>query len=62
MTSRRPSVPQTASNQILRVERTGTDLLLTWNRDSESIRNATHAVLTINDGDRQENYSMDPAS
>jgi len=34
--------------------------LLTWNRDSEAIRNATHAVLTINDGDRQENYSMDP--
>jgi protein TonB len=58
--SRRPSVPQGASNQILRVERTGTDLLLTWNRDSEAIRNATHAVLTINDGDRQENYSMDP--
>jgi protein TonB len=58
--SRRPSVPQTASSQILRVERTGTDLLLTWNRDSEAIRNATHAVLTINDGDRQENYSMDP--
>ncbi|MGP8247326.1 MAG: TonB family protein [Bryobacteraceae bacterium] len=58
--SRRPSVPQTASNQILRVERTGTDLLLTWNRDSEAIRNATHAVLTINDGDRQENYTMDP--
>ncbi|MGA2118364.1 MAG: TonB family protein, partial [Bryobacteraceae bacterium] len=59
--SRRPSVPQSGSTQILRVERTGTDLLLTWNRDSEAIRNATHAVLTINDGDRQENYSMDPS-
>jgi protein TonB len=59
--SRRPSVPQSASNQILRVERTGTDLLLTWNRDSEAIRNATHAILTINDGDSQENYSMDPS-
>ena len=60
--SRRPSVPQNASNQILRVERTGTgtDLLLTWNRDSDAIRNATRAVLTINDGDRQESYSMDP--
>jgi len=35
-------------------------LLLSWNRDSDAIRNASHAVLTISDGERQESYNMDP--
>ena len=43
----------------LRVERTGTDILLTWNRDSDAIKTAQHAVLSIFDGDRHENYDMD---
>lgn len=43
----------------LHVERTGTDILLTWNRDSASIQHAKNAVLTISDGDRHENYDMD---
>ena len=43
----------------LRVERTGADILLTWNRDSFAIQRAAHAVLTISDGERHENYDMD---
>jgi len=50
---------QDSSPLALRIERTGTDILLTWNRDSDAIRNATHAVLSISDGDRRENYDMD---
>ena len=48
-----------APSLSLRVERTGTDILLTWNRDSAAILHAKHAVLTISDGDRHENYDMD---
>ncbi len=47
------------SSLALRVERTGTDILLTWNRDSAAIQHASHAVLSISDGERQENYDMD---
>ncbi len=43
----------------LRVERTGADILLTWNRDSTAIQRAAHAVLTISDGERHDNYDMD---
>jgi len=42
----------------LRIERTATDLLLTWNRDSEAVRTARKAVLSISDGDRQENLDL----
>jgi protein TonB len=42
----------------LRIERTATDLLLTWNRDSDAVRNAKKAVLSISDGDRQENLDL----
>ena len=45
----------------LRVERTNGELLLTWNRDSEVIRGATKAVLTINDGAQHESVEMDLA-
>lgn len=55
-----PVLPgQDSSSLSLRIERTGADILLTWNRDSEAIRNASHAVLSISDGDRHENYDMD---
>jgi protein TonB len=43
----------------LRVERANGDLLLTWNRDTDAIRNATKATLQINDGDQHENVDMD---
>ena len=48
-----------SSPLTLHVEHTGTDLLLTWNRDAAAIRNASHATLTISDGERHENYEMD---
>jgi len=59
---RHGSIPiggQAIPSLSLRVERTGTDILLTWNRDSEGIKTAQHAVLSIFDGDRHENYDMD---
>ncbi|HWC95853.1 MAG TPA: TonB family protein [Candidatus Sulfopaludibacter sp.] len=59
---RRGSLPtsgQSAPSLSLRVERTGTDILLTWNRDSDGIKTAQRAVLSIFDGDRHENYDMD---
>jgi TonB family protein len=45
----------------LRVERSAGELLLTWNRDSDAIRAATHAVLSIADGERHENVDLDLA-
>ncbi len=54
-----PIAGQNEASISLRVERTGTDILLTWNRDSDAIKNASHAVLYIFDGDRHENYDMD---
>ena len=61
--SKRTAVPgsQDTSALSLRVERSSGELLLTWNRDSEAIRNAAHAVLSISDGDRHENVDMDLA-
>ncbi len=43
----------------LRVQRSGGDLVLIWNRDSDVVRNAAGAVLNIADGDRQENAQLD---
>jgi TonB family protein len=55
-----PAVPhQDISSLSLRVERSGTDILLTWNRDSDVIKNTSRAVLWISDGERRENYDMD---
>jgi protein TonB len=48
-----------ATGLTLRVEPSGTDLLLTWNKNSSAIATAVHGVLSINDGDRHENYDMD---
>jgi len=59
----RPHQPTGMESQVaeltLRVEPSGTDLLLTWNKNSAAIANASHGVLSINDGDRHENYDMD---
>jgi TonB family protein len=49
------------STMSLRVERSAGELLLTWNRDSDVIRGATHAVLSIADGERHENVDLDLA-
>jgi protein TonB len=43
------------------VERAAGELLLTWNRDSDAIRNASKGVLQITDGDQHENVEMDLA-
>ncbi len=51
----RPTIPL-----ALRVEHSAGDLLLTWNRDSDAIRNARKGMLTITDGDRTENTPIDP--
>jgi protein TonB len=58
----RPHQPTTASQSEglkLLVEPSGTDLLLTWNKNSAVIANASHGVLSINDGDQHENFDMD---
>ena len=55
------TAPQDTSPLQLRVERTAGELLLSWNRDSEAIRNASKAVLSITDGDQHENVDMDLA-
>ncbi|MGO9229947.1 MAG: energy transducer TonB [Bryobacteraceae bacterium] len=53
------TVGSAAAELTLRVEPSGTDLLLTWNKNSAAIVNASHGVLSINDGERHENYDMD---
>jgi protein TonB len=62
-TSSKPSATSAVDSSPLqlRVERTAGELLLTWNRDSDAIRNATKAVLVISDGDQHENVEMDLA-
>ncbi|MBS1856191.1 MAG: TonB family protein [Acidobacteria bacterium] len=60
--SKAPAAAQSDSSPLqLRVERTNGALLLTWNRDSDAVRSATKAVLTINDGPQHENVDMDLA-
>ena len=61
--SSKPPAPvkQDSSQLQLRVERAAGELLLTWNRDSEAIRNASKGVLSITDGDQHENVEMDLA-
>ena len=52
---------QDAAQLQLRVERAAGELLLTWNSDSEAVRKAAKAVLTITDGGQHENVAMDLA-
>ena len=49
----RPVIPL-----ALHVEHSAGDLLLTWTRESDAIRNARDGVLTISDGDRNESHPM----
>ncbi len=56
-----PPVRQDTSQLQLRVERANGELLLTWNPDSEAIRNASKASLAITDGDQHQNVDMDLA-
>ena len=62
-TSSKPPAPvhQDSSQLQLRVERAAGELLLSWNRDADAIRNASKAVLSITDGDQHENVQMDLA-
>lgn len=52
---------QDSSQLQLGVERKAGELLLTWNRDAEAIRNASKAVLSITDGQQHQNVEMDLA-
>jgi protein TonB len=52
---------QDATPLQLRLERANGELLLTWNPDSEAVRNASKAVLVITDGDQKENVDVDLA-
>ena len=57
-----PSLPIPAAVAMsLRVERSGNELQLTWNRESDAIKTATRAVLAISDGDQHENVNLDLA-
>ena len=58
---RQEGPPQDSSQLSLRVERTAGEILLTWNRDSDAVRSAAHAVLSISDGDQHDNVDMDLA-
>jgi hypothetical protein len=49
----RPAIPL-----ALHVEHSAGDLLLTWTRESDAIRDARDGVLTISDGDRNESHPM----
>src|ERR1035437_5329414 len=60
--SRSPVSPQQDSSPLaLRVEHSGGELMLTWNRESSAIKSATRAVLAISDGAQHENVEMDLA-
>jgi protein TonB len=64
-TNSKPTAPaaahQDSSPLQLRVERAAGELMLTWNPDSDAIRNASKAVLAITDGDQHQNVDMDLA-
>jgi protein TonB len=63
-TNSKPTAPvahQDSSPLQLRVERAAGELMLTWNPDSDAIRNASKAVLAISDGDQHQNVDMDLA-
>jgi len=60
--SKPPTSPQQDSSPLaLRVENSGAELMLTWNRESNAIKSATRAVLSISDGAQHENVDMDLA-
>jgi TonB family protein len=52
---------QDSSQLALKVDRNGADVVITWNRDSDAVKKADHAVLAISDGPQHENVEMDLA-
>ncbi len=50
-----------SSGLALRAERSGGQWLLTWNRESDVVKTATKATLSINDGEQRENVDLDLA-
>jgi TonB family protein len=52
---------QDSSQLALKVDRNGADVVITWNRDSDAVKKADHAVLSISDGPQHENVEMDLA-
>ena len=58
-TPRVPAGSSDISDLALRVEHSGPDLLLTWNRDSYGAKNGKHGVLQVFDGDSRQNYEID---
>jgi hypothetical protein len=59
-TARAQVRPDTTQLQ-LKVERAKGELLLTWNPDAEVVKNASKALLSITDGDQQNNVDLGPA-
>jgi len=59
--SKRAAIAGPDAALYLRVERSQGELLLTWNRDSDAVRNAEHAVLTIVDGDQHADVNLELA-
>jgi hypothetical protein len=56
----RPLTAERAPLLGLRVVREGTDLRVTWNRESPLIATAHGALLTIRDGEAQQEVHLDP--
>jgi len=54
-----PSAAPDASSLALRVERSGGQLLLSWNRSLPLLQTAQRAILSISDGDHREDVEMD---
>jgi TonB family protein len=55
-----PQVGQPGLSPLgLRVEYSGRDLLLTWNRDSYGAKNGQQGVLQVFDGDSHQSYEID---
>jgi protein TonB len=53
------SAAQASAALSLRVERSASELVLSWNRDSDAIKNAARGSLAITDGDQHENVNLD---
>jgi len=54
-----PAVAPDSSSLNLRVERSGGQLLLSWNRSLPLLQTAQRAILSISDGDHREDVEMD---
>jgi len=54
-----PAAAPESSSLNLRVERSGGQLLLSWNRSLPLLQTAQRAILSISDGDHREDVEMD---